>query len=1354
MKKVRIVFIFTIAVICIGISLYYAFGVRESGAINEIETRYDHPDLAQLHEFNMTKDPALGYPPRERLSNAKKYQQSYFNKARAIQNVNWTERGPNNVGGRTRAIMFDPNDPLARKVWAGGVTGGLWYNEDITKASTEWQKVDDFNESLAINNIVNDPNNPNIFYFGTGEGWFGQGMIRGKGIWKSENGGETWTVLNSTDENADFSFVQKIAVTSFSTLLVAARDPFGSGGIYRSDDGGATWTKKIDGRGADIEITGDTLYASIGIGTPGQLYRSVDDGENWINITPSGEGGERIEIGVSSASDSVVYAIAGDADGNIAWFYRSSNAGEDWVELNVPKYLSQSSCNQSSEDFTRGQSWYDLIISVHPEDDSLVVVGGIDLHRSFDGGQTWEPISYWAADCEIYVHADQHNFIYRPGHPNEAVITNDGGVYYTKDITVPENEGKPIFEVRNRGYNVTQFYSCATKNEAGSHYFLAGAQDNGSHQFEQVGINATFEITGGDGGFCFIDQDESNIQITSYVFNAYFVTNNEWTQYRDVGSGTQGLFINPTDYNSSTNTLFAAADDGNLFRYKNIHFSNSNNEDLLELGIDQISAISVSPYHEDTVFVGTTTGEVYIVSDATANEVDVTSISNNMVTGYISSIAIGADNQHILITSTSYGVQSVWESVDGGLTWTDKEGNLPDMPIRWALYNPGDNNEVLLATDLGVWSTDDLNSDPPEWEPTNSGLANVRCDMIKYRASDGLTIVATHGRGLYTSDIFVDSAYADFYTVQDVAYEGQPITFIDASVQGEAYGWNFGDGGSSSNPNPTYTFSEAGEYEVTLMVNGDLPSAKARSITVLPVIQADYLLENGGDFESNQTHFKAITEAGSGFELGASDVENKSGTHSGENAWVLAKDNSQYVPYSEALLYSPAFDFSLSGEYILEFHTKYAIEDEWDGFVLEYSIDDGVTWIKLGDYLELDSWYNQIAIGQNQIFQPKKPFFSGSTDGEFLKKSIDISSLSNNDLVAFRFLFRSDAAAQKAGVAIDDFQVFAPDESTPMVSFTSSEDGTCEEDPIIFENESSGNILSYSWDFGAGATPAVIEGYGPHEVFYKGVGTKVIRLSAETSGGIVEYTQEVNVSNKPSDVLVTQGVLEVCEDETLELVVGESEMGVSYVLMDEEEVISDIFSGDGGDLTLTSSTLIPGTRDLFVRAFSNGGCSTDMQLSSYTIYESPIAEIIQDDNDLTTEFVGGEHFQWYLEGELIDGATEISYVPEVTGVYTLEVTVNECAGLSEPFAFEPLNLKSIKESNIYPNPTRGLVTVDMHASGDYIYQVYDVSGSRLLTGEMKYTKEFEIDLSKNRAGVYYIKISSGEGSLVRKIIKQ
>ena len=134
-------------------------------------------------------------------------------------------------------------------------------------------------------------------------------------------------------------------------------------------------------------------------------------------------------------------------------------------------------------------------------------------------------------------------------------------------------------------------------------------------------------------------------------------------------------------------------------------------------------------------------------------------------------------------------------------------------------------------------------------------------------------------------------------------------------------------------------------------------------------------------------------------------------------------------------------------------------------------------------------------------------------------------------------MFRSDAAAQEAGVAIDDFQVFAPDESTPMVSFTSSEEGTCEEDPITFDNESSGGILSYSWDFGNGATPSVIEGYGPHEVYYTGIGTKMITLTAETNEGTIEYSQEINVSKKPSEILVTQDNMEVCEDETIELVV-------------------------------------------------------------------------------------------------------------------------------------------------------------------------------------------------------------------------
>jgi hypothetical protein len=88
----------------------------------------------------------------------------------------------------------------------------------------------------------------------------------------------------------------------------------------------------------------------------------------------------------------------------------------------------------------------------------------------------------------------------------------------------------------------------------------------------------------------------------------------------------------------------------------------------------------------------------------------------------------------------------VWETINGGTTWTSIEGNLPDMPVRWALFNPSNSAQAMLATEVGVWSTDLINGAATVWGPSTNGLANVRTDMLQVRTSDNLVIAATHGR--------------------------------------------------------------------------------------------------------------------------------------------------------------------------------------------------------------------------------------------------------------------------------------------------------------------------------------------------------------------------------------------------------------------------------------------------------------------------------------------------------------------------------------------------------------------------------------------------------------------------------
>jgi len=162
-------------------------------------------------EFQRTADPNTGDVPSERLKyarfvqNERFTQQELFGKLNPLSGLNWAERGPDNIGGRTRAILYDLKDPLNKKVWAGGVGGGIWWTNDITVADPVWNKVNDTFSNLAITTIAQSPSGDNnLMFFGTGEGWFNDTMyqalgIRGQGIWRSLNGGSSWEHLPSTD---------------------------------------------------------------------------------------------------------------------------------------------------------------------------------------------------------------------------------------------------------------------------------------------------------------------------------------------------------------------------------------------------------------------------------------------------------------------------------------------------------------------------------------------------------------------------------------------------------------------------------------------------------------------------------------------------------------------------------------------------------------------------------------------------------------------------------------------------------------------------------------------------------------------------------------------------------------------------------------------------------------------------------------------------------------------------------------------------------------------------------------------------------------------------------------------------
>ncbi|WP_425391408.1 T9SS type A sorting domain-containing protein [Ekhidna sp.] len=758
----------------------------------------DRPDLAMQQNFLMTVDPKTRTVPVQKLVNA-------FNKMKlqkadrgrgAIPGVNWTERGPNNVGGRTRALMWDPNDSENKKLWAAGVAGGIWFNEDVIDENSSWQNVDDFMANLAVTTLAYDPTNTETFYAGTGEGYFNGDAVRGAGIFKSTDGGDTWTQLEATS-NSVFNYVQRIVVTADGTILASTRD----GGVQRSIDGGSSWSEVLSSstsngsssRANDLDIASNgDIYATLGLFSSGGIYRSIDDGNTWTDISPTGESQERVEVAVaasasSETSSTVLYAVATNGS-NISWFKKSEDGGSNWTDLTVPQYRGQD-CSESGNDFTRGQAWYDLALAVSPTNPDVVAAGGINVLRTGDGGENMSEVSYWTGpgnSCGPYVHADIHNIVFRPGNPNQAVIGSDGGVSYTADLGISTN---PSFEDRNKDYNVTQFYAVAAKNEADENYYLAGAQDNGTQRFSNSGGLSTVEVTGGDGAFCFIDQDDPNFQISSYIRNNYYLLNGSGGQIGTLASSSSGRFINPADYDNTADILYSAGDEDELKRVLNVTGTPEAQETVsLSLNAEIISAIRADAIEENRIFIGTGNGGVYRVDEA-HDMASVTLISSGISTaGYVSSIDIGSTDDELIVTFSNYGVSSVWYTTDGGETWQDKDadGSLPDMPVRWALFNPENTEEVLLATELGVWSTSSISADEPGWEQSSDNLANVRCDMLQYRSSDKLVVVATHGRGVYTSNVF-DGLATPSGLIAEQEGEVINLTWTDNSVAEENY---------------------------------------------------------------------------------------------------------------------------------------------------------------------------------------------------------------------------------------------------------------------------------------------------------------------------------------------------------------------------------------------------------------------------------------------------------------------------------------------------------------------------------------------------------------------------------------
>lgn len=1014
----------------------------------------DRMDLAWELEHEKTMDPQTGDVPKERLITAWKYMRQIqgFPKGKAaVSGVQWTSRGPNNNGGRSRCVLIDRNDPTGKKVWVGSVAGGLWYTTDITQASPNWTPINDFMDNLAISSITQSKVNPQVMYFSTGESYSNSDATRGLGLWKSTDGGATWNPLAAT-QNSNFYYCYRVLCPSHpDTVFVCTQ-----AGLYRTLDGGSTFTKVL-GTGIssatgnyayDIDVAANgVLYASMASTSTGSgtVHKSYNKGTTWTNplSLPSSLTRKRIEIGLCENDTNTLYCVF-ENNSTISAIVKSTDAGVTWAATSA--YPADADSGIPSNDISRTQAWYDISVAVDPNNAQRVFVGGVDLFKTENGGSSWTQTTHWYGGFSLqYMHADQHLAMFAPGSSSTAYFTNDGGIFQSTNA----NTASPTITDKGTNYTALQFYSVAI-HPTQANYFLAGAQDNGSHRFNTAGMNATSQVTGGDGAFCHIDQDQPNYQFTSYVYCNYYASTNGGSSFTSQLSSNNGRFINPSDYDNTGNMMYMANTTGTYLRWSDPQTgSTTTSVTVSAIGAYTVSAVTVSPNVANRIYLGAY-GKIYKVDSAnigtSRTAVNISSASFPSA-AYLNCIEVENGNEnHIIVCFTNYGVTSIWETTNGGTSWVSIEGNLPDMPIRWATMNPAKPYQVFIATELGVWSCDSLKGANSVWGPCNTGLANVRVEMLQVRKTDGLLAAATHGRGLFTATIpnytNLNLASADFSCDKAYTYPGAAIAFVNNSVGDTSYAWTFGDNTSSTLKNPTKSYANPGVYTVTLSINnGKSTKTKTGFINILPYRGTPYTLANGGDFESNFNDF--ISDSSSGgtpFQRGNSTITGKSGVVSGANAWVLGLNVSNYLDLGQAYLYTPCYNMSATGTYTMSFYLKNSFEIGYDGIRVEYTTNKGTTWQILGNVVQT-SWYDFANNSGQTAFTLNEAFFNAA-NSSYALKSYNMSALAGNANVGFRFVFKSDELTNDAGCAIDNFSISGPSNNALPLHWLSVEGKT------------------------------------------------------------------------------------------------------------------------------------------------------------------------------------------------------------------------------------------------------------------------------------------------------------------------
>lgn len=664
----------------------------------------------------------------------------------------WNTKGPGNIGARVNAIAVHPGNEQI--IYVGFSGGGLY---KTTNGGRSWFPVFDDRAYLAIGAIAIDPSNPETIYVGTGDPNITGYPFLGDGLYRSINGGQSWSKIGLEDTRIiskiviDPSNPQRIHVGTMGLPFERNRQR----GLYTSTDAGKSWkqTLFVSEQAGIIDVVIDprkpnVLYAaswtrirnnqeSVIAGPDSGIFKSTDSGQTWSKISggglPTGNMG-RIGLAFYSGSPDLVFAVYVDVNSNLQNIYRSADAGSTWEALIV------SGKSNLPSSVMGGLGWYFGKIAVNPKNPAELYLLSISLWKSSDGGKLWSAIG------ESEIHSDKHALVFTPA--GNLIVGSDGGLDQSNDggQTWTDIESIPT----------TQFYRIDYNPHFPNRYY-GGAQDHGTVQGSA--LNQDWQrIEGGDGFQMRFHPFDPQIVWAQTQNGTLRVSNNGGTYFQlalqginrsdrvnwdaplimsshdpeILYTGTQKVYQNSTGLVVFWQALSPDLTDGEVFG-RNFH---------------TISCLAESPLNPSLIMAGTSDGNVWYTSNTGTswNRID-----PGLPERYVTAVKASPSNENTLYVSHSGYKDNdnrphLHISRNLGKTWTSAAGDLPPLAINDFIVLPGYKDNVLFAaTDGGVYASVNAGKN---WYRLGANLPIIAAYSLAWNVARNELVVGTHGKSI------------------------------------------------------------------------------------------------------------------------------------------------------------------------------------------------------------------------------------------------------------------------------------------------------------------------------------------------------------------------------------------------------------------------------------------------------------------------------------------------------------------------------------------------------------------------------------------------------------------------------